>query len=683
MRQLAIIGLVLSLLLGGIAVFYTSEDVRARSNEQDRALQAAVSGETELIAGGERQTTTALSLMLVNPAVRELLNDPALATGARRSDLSETALSLATIQRTSFIPLSAACLDDGEGRQLVCGPTPRPGVFPTSLGRRFVSLANSAPVGVTSGAFLSPISGQLSVAFLAPFRIDGRSLGIVHLDISVASTKGSGLLVSDTPGVNVQLGVYRKGEVVLDGPSSILSTSGFGSHETVQVGGADIGQHPRSTLNAGHRAMLATLPLAIGGQHQKLAVAATDSAADPDLLNDWSPALLTLFAIALVGLLASIVGLVVSNRRVVRELSTDALTGLQNRRALIEELPRVCQRASEEEPAYLWFFDLNGFKSYNDSFGHIAGDTLLTRLGSRLRSVVEPFGSAFRLGGDEFCALITARLEDPHALFAEAREALTEVGAAFTVTAAAGAVEIPRETVEPLQALRLADQHMYREKATGRGGAAELITSVLHAALAQRHPDLGEHCDDVAGDVELLARTIGLDEEIVALIMKAGDLHDVGKLGIPDEIITRPGPLNDAEWEFMRQHTIMGEQIIAAAGPSLERIGPLVRASHERWDGKGYPDGLSGEEIPLGARIIAICDSFRAMLDNRVYKPALSLEQALAELRRCAGTQFDPQLVEVFCRIVGERTALAPPAKDGAKAVAKRGRRRPAAATSP
>ena len=161
---------------------------------------------------------------------------------------------------------------------------------------------------------------------------------------------------------------------------------------------------------------------------------------------------------------------------------------------------------------------------------------------------------------------------------------------------------------------------MYREKATSRGGAAELITAVLHAALAQRHPDLGEHSDDVAADVELLARTIGLDEETIGLIIKAGDLHDVGKLGIPDEIITKPGPLSEEEWEFMRQHTVMGEQIIAAAGPSLDRIGPLVRASHERWDGKGYPDGLAGEEIPLGARIITICDSFRAMLDERVYK---------------------------------------------------------------
>src|ERR1019366_5857044 len=119
-----------------------------------------------------------------------------------------------------------------------------------------------------------------------------------------------------------------------------------------------------------------------------------------------------------------------------------------------------------------------------------------------------------------------------------------------------------------------------------------------------------------------------LDGDTINLIVKAGDLHDVGKLGIPDEIITKPGPLTDEEWEFMKQHTVMGEQIIAASGPSLERIGPLVRASHERWDGVGYPDGHAGEEIPLAARIITFSESFRAMLDERTYKQTMSLTEA-------------------------------------------------------
>ncbi len=656
MRQLALAGLVVSLLLGGIASFEAGENVHARQAMQDRALQGAVSGELALISGGERQTTTALSLMLVNPAVRQLLSGRTLAAGARRADLANAALSLATIERSSFVPLSAACLDGERGAQLVCAPTAHPAVFPATLDRQFVALANSSPVGAASGPFLSPVSGQPSVALLAPFRLHGRALGIVHLDISIAAARGSSLIVEDTPDVSIQLGSYDGGRMSFLGPSSMLSVSGRGSPSTLRVGGDMLAGHALPASSGGHRALVAALPLTIGGTHMHIAVAATYSQPNPNLLNAWGPGLLTVLAVALVMLLSSIAGLAVSSRRVARELSTDPLTGLRNRRALLEELPRVCQRASEQQPAYLWFFDLNGFKSYNDSFGHVAGDTLLSRLGARLHETVAPYGCVYRLGGDEFCALVTGGVEDPHALFLAAREALCEGGGAFTVSAAAGAVEIPREAGEPTQALRLADQHMYREKATSRGGAAELITAVLHMALAQRHPDLGEHCDDVAGDVELLARTIGLDEDTVGLIIKAGDLHDVGKLGIPDEIITKPGALSEEEWEFMRQHTVMGEKIIAAAGPSLDRIGPLVRASHERWDGNGYPDGLAGEEIPLGARIITICDSFRAMLDERVYKPAMSLEDALRELRRCAGTQFDPRLVEVFCRLVSERS---------------------------
>ncbi len=657
MRPLAVLGLVLSLLLGAIAATVTTGTMHARRGEQDRMVQEAVNSETALIANGERQTTTALSLLLVDPAITDLLGARPSAGTARRTDLVDSTRALAAIQRSAFAPVSAVCLDGGSGRQLVCGPTPHPANFPPQLGREFAALAGDSAVGAASGAFLSPVSRRFSVAFLAPIRAGHRLLGLVHLDISVSAASGSSLIVHDTPGVEVQLGIFEKGELTfVRGPSDPSSPGRAALPATLTVGRFPTNSEPQSTLDGDHRAMVAALPLTIGAAHQHIAVAAHAIAVDPDFLNAWSTGMLSLLLVALVMLMGSVVALIVSNRRVRWELSTDPLTGVRNRRALMEDLPRVCQRASEQEPAFLWFFDLNGFKRYNDSFGHVAGDALLSRLGGRLRETVSSCGTVYRLGGDEFCVLIATRVGDPHALFQEARDALAEQGGAFTVTASAGAVEIPREASVPTQALRLADQHMYREKIRDQRGAAELITSVLHAALAQRHPDLGGHSNDVAGDVELLARTVGLEPDAIDLIVKAGDLHDVGKLGIPDEIITKPGPLSTEEWEFMKQHTVMGEQIIAAAGPSLERIGPLVRASHERWDGMGYPDRLAGEEIPLGARIIAICDSFRAMMDERVYKPAMSLSEAVSELRRCAGTQFDPALVEVFCRLVTERT---------------------------
>jgi diguanylate cyclase (GGDEF)-like protein len=487
MRQLAILGLVFSLLLGAVAVYETGNRVNTRRDSQDRALQAAVGNEVTVVAGGQRQTMTAVSMMLVNPAVRQLLSDRALTRAARRSDLAYSAASLATVERSSAVRLTAACLDEAAGHQLVCAPSAQPAVFPLELTRQFASLADSSPAGAGTGIFRSPTSGRPTVAFLVPVRLDGRPLGLVHLDMSPVSTRGPGLIVGDIPNVQIQLGGYEHGRIALHGSASGHGASSPGPTRTLLVNGGGLGGHPQPVINAGHRAMVAQLPMTVGGTHQRLAVVATDTRSDPDLLNSWSPGLLTVLVTAILGLLCSIAALVVSSRRVVRELSTDVLTGLRNRRALIEDLPRVCQRASEEQPAYVWFFDLNGFKNYNDSFGHIAGDNLLARLGSRLREVVEPHGAVYRLGGDEFCALITAPVADPHALFLEARGALVEHGAAFTISAAAGAVEIPRETREPMHALRLADQHMYREKAAGRGGAAELITAVLHAALAQRH----------------------------------------------------------------------------------------------------------------------------------------------------------------------------------------------------
>ncbi|HXR28195.1 MAG TPA: HD domain-containing phosphohydrolase [Solirubrobacteraceae bacterium] len=656
MRQLALCGLLLSVLLAGVAVFNTAESANTRRANQDRALQAAVGSETGRVEGSAREMSTAAAQMLANPAVRGLLGSMPLSPQGRSADLAYAATALASYERTAVVPLASACIDFASGRQLVCAPDAHPTIFPLALGDRFATLAAETSGGAATSTFLSPLNGRPTVAYVAPLRVGGKLLGLVHFDIDSSAAQGASLLVS-VPDVRMELAGYEDGWLMLHGRALPLVRSGAGSSAGTRGEGTASGQ-TRWTLDQEHRSMITTLPVPIGGTRRQLAVFATYLAPDPNLLNAWSAGRLAVLALALAMLIGSVAALVTANRRMLRELATDPLTRLRNRRALMEELPRVCQRATEEQPAFLWFFDLNGFKSYNDSFGHLAGDALLTRLGNRLQDSVRPFGSVYRLGGDEFCALVSAPVSNPLALFHQARQALAEHGGAFAVTASAGAVEIPRETSDPTHALRLADQHMYRDKAASRGGAAELVTAVLHAALAQRHPELDEHSSDVAGDVELLARTIGLEEDLVEMIIRAGDLHDVGKLGIPDEIIAKPGPLSEREWELMRLHTVMGERIIAAAGPSLERIAPLVRASHERWDGQGYPDGLAGEQIPLGARIITICDSFRAMLSERPYKKPMSLPDALAELRRCAGSQFDPRLVEVFCTIVAEQSAF-------------------------
>jgi diguanylate cyclase (GGDEF)-like protein len=635
MRPLALIGLLLSLLLAVVAVFDVVESRARHRDEQDRALQSAVGSVAGRLTSSNRQMITAAGQMLVNPTVRELVDGSRVGAARRRGDRGGAVTALAAFEQEAILPVSASCLDDAAAGQIACGPRARGIVFPASQRHLFASVAAVTATGQPSPTFTSPVTGLPTGSFVVPMRLAGRLVGLFHVDATVTRLASS-VLAAAVPGVHVRLAL-----------EPLPTRTGVGRTRWWAVVG-------------GHRTMIADLPLRIGDTGRTLAVAASVAAANPNLLNSWDPAELAVLALAVVMLIGSIAALAAAGRRTRRELATDPLTRLRNRRALMEVLPRVCERADEEEPAFLWFYDLNGFKAYNDAFGHLAGDAVLARLGRRLEESVSPFGHAYRLGGDEFCVVVDQPVSDPLALFEMARASLTEQGGAFTVTASAGAVEIPREASEPGEALRLADHHMYRDKAASRPGAAEVITAVLHAALAQRHPELDEHSSDVAGDVELLARAVGLDDETVELIIRAGDLHDVGKLGIPDEIIAKPGPLSEREWEFMRQHTVMGERIIAAAGPSLERIAPLVRASHERWDGRGYPDGLAGEEIPLGARIITICDSYRAMLSERPYKRAMAAPDALAELRRCAGTQFDPQLVAVFCGLIAAREAQQP-----------------------
>ena len=350
------------------------------------------------------------------------------------------------------------------------------------------------------------------------------------------------------------------------------------------------------------------------------------------------------------------------NLRILRTTSeqaaTDPLTGLGNRRQLISDLEELCE--DSQMTATLVFFDLNGFKRYNDTYGHIAGDALLVRLASALRVAVTSHGSAYRLGGDEFCVLLDGRVTLHDRLLADARAALTERGGGFDVTTSLGIALIPEEASAPDAALRLADERMYADKRRIERSPAR---DVLLQLLTERAPGLFDHVSGVTTMTAALATQFQLDAEELDETARAAELHDIGKLAIPDAILNKPGPLDAREWEFMRQHPVIGERILNAA-PALSPVGTLVRATHERWDGGGYPDGLSGSEIPLGARIIAVCDAYEAMTSDRCYQRARSQAEALAELKRNAGTQFDPAVVDAIERYLSataEPTLLAEP----------------------
>jgi HD-GYP domain-containing protein (c-di-GMP phosphodiesterase class II) len=172
---------------------------------------------------------------------------------------------------------------------------------------------------------------------------------------------------------------------------------------------------------------------------------------------------------------------------------------------------------------------------------------------------------------------------------------------------------------------------------------------VLKQILQEREPELQAHLNDVAALSREVGRRLDLSSEELDEVTRAAELHDVGKLAVPDNILRKTGRLDQFERVLMQQHTLVGERILGAAF-ALRPVAKLVRATHEHFDGNGYPDGLAGEKIPLGARIIAVCDAFEAMTSDRPYQAAVSEQDALAELRRCAGSQFDPVVVEAFCR---------------------------------
>jgi diguanylate cyclase (GGDEF)-like protein len=331
------------------------------------------------------------------------------------------------------------------------------------------------------------------------------------------------------------------------------------------------------------------------------------------------------------------------------EANTDALTGMPNRRQLMRDLDDAL---ASGDVRVLALFDLDGFKLYNDNFGHLAGDALLARLGQRLEAAVTG-GAAYRMGGDEFCVLMPALAAEDG--LAACSAALAETGPRFSITVSYGVVEIPTEATSASEALQAADQRMYQQKRGGRPSAGQQSADVLRAVVEVRDMDLEEHATGVAKLARAVAERLGLSSDQCEEVALAAQLHDIGKIGLPEAILNKPGALDEREWEFMRSHTLIGERILRSA-PALMGVSKLVRSSHERYDGHGYPDGLARDEIPLGARIVAVCDAYDAMVTDRVYCAARSQEEAIEELLRCAGSQFDPSVVAAFCAVLN--TAL-------------------------
>ena len=336
------------------------------------------------------------------------------------------------------------------------------------------------------------------------------------------------------------------------------------------------------------------------------------------------------------------------NRQLLDAANTDHLTGIASRAKLSADAAVLGGRQTT-----VIMLDLDGFKFYNDSFGHPAGDALLQRVAANLVCAAGPGGQAYRIGGDEFCVLLPGEASENREAIESIREATHISGEGFDISASLGYADYPFEEADALLALAIADERMYMQKNLTRTSPRSQVHDVLVRSLHEREPALAEHTSRVSQLALAVAEEISLKEEDHEIIERAAELHDVGKAATPDAILHKPGRLEPEEWDMMKQHSVVGERIISTS-PSLAPVAKLVRHSHEHWNGGGYPDQLSGTDIPLGSRIILACDALEVMLSERPYSPALPLEDALEELERCAGDQFDPDVVAVLVKLVRE-----------------------------
>jgi diguanylate cyclase (GGDEF)-like protein/putative nucleotidyltransferase with HDIG domain len=380
----------------------------------------------------------------------------------------------------------------------------------------------------------------------------------------------------------------------------------------------------------------------------------------------------------LLGLLVDEMAVALQNARDYRErleqAIRDPLTGLYNRRFLFEALDKEVARTERYgNDVSLVIFDLDDFKSINDDHGHAVGDDVLRAIASIAEGVIRPTDSFARIGGEEFALLLPETAQLDALLIAErVRTAISRRAILDDrrVTVSGGVASCPHDATERDDLHRRADAALYWAKRNGKDicavasevadsgvapGERESMLAHLYALVAgidaqQLHTR--DHSENVAAYAVALGQALGLDRDRVVRLRRAALLHDVGKVSIPRAILEKPSKLTDDEFEHMKLHASVGAAMLAHAGLREESV--WVRHHHERVDGGGYPDAIAGDDIPLEARIILVADSFDAMTSDRPYREGMAVEQAIAELRRCAGRQFQPEIVETLARLVDE-----------------------------
>ncbi len=364
----------------------------------------------------------------------------------------------------------------------------------------------------------------------------------------------------------------------------------------------------------------------------------------------------------------------------------DALTGLPNHRATVAALDQEIERSRRyNRPCSVIFLDIDHFKQINDRHGHLTGDAVLRHFGTLVREALRAIDLLGRWGGEEFVAILPETTRDEAMMVAERlRSAVAAHGLIDPMpshlTCSLGVASYPLDAEERDALLRAADEALYSAKRLGRNqvrSAGDMSLWVESPEQAGRHIGIAgtveamaalvaardrytSHHSDVVGMLAArLARRLNLAPALIEQTRIAACLHDIGKVAVPDAVLLKPGRLTDEEWVLMRAHPDVGADVLLRV-PDLAPIAPIIRAHHERWDGGGYPDGRSGQEIPIAARIITVVDAYAAMRSDRPYRAARPVAESLAELRRCAGTQFDPRVVDAFVALLQEESAPSP-----------------------
>jgi|tagenome__1003787_1003787.scaffolds.fasta_scaffold20934605_2 diguanylate cyclase (GGDEF)-like protein len=509
------------------------------------------------------------------------------------------------------------------------------------------------PIGAVYQAapYVSPDTGEWVISNSTPLDTPDRSKpAILHFEVTVESFRAAaardgmfGITVIDR----------ATGRVVFDSHHRQLPGAALGSPGDARFAwlGGIRPTSGRLTVD-GRPAAYQRVDRAAGNANDWIVVA--DAPSTVGALFGIGPMSIGLVVAAVLLLVLTGIIDLLARRELVSEAMTDPLTGLGNRRMLMRDLKDRLRTATGSSPLVLMLFDLNGFKAYNDTFGHSAGDDLLARLGRALAEAVPVDGRAYRLGGDEFCVLTPVDRQGVDPAVAAAAAALTEHGSGFRVDASYGCILLPAETQNPAEALRLVDQRMYAQKRSGRRSPDRQSQDVLLHALHERSPGLRAQSHAVGALVEVVSRRMGLPEDEVVHAVQAGELRDIGRVAIPDAILSAPAAdLADDERAFLRHQTSVSERIIAAA-PALTDVARLVRSTGEHVDGTGHPDGLRGSDIPLASRIVAACHRYVAIVHAAGNAPA-AVAGALGTLGREAGSRFDPDVVDVLRDVVTVR----------------------------